>query len=36
TAARDQDGRHTVGEGDVPSQDATVRVAADADRRPAD
>lgn len=34
TAAAPQAGRRTVQEGDVPSQDATVRIAADADRRP--
>jgi hypothetical protein len=33
TAAADEKGRRTVQEGDVPSQDATVRLIADADRR---
>jgi predicted acylesterase/phospholipase RssA len=34
TDAADDRGRRTVQEGDVPSQDATVRVTAEADRRP--
>jgi hypothetical protein len=34
TGVQDAPGRRTVQEGDVPSQDATIRVTAEADRRP--